>query len=110
MSGATLEQIAAAADVDLDGIANTIVNAAPTDADRQAFLRGLMHRINANAAAPSQETVFEITRWLGSWMVSLQLAADPTFSAADDEASKLLAAGKIGEGLSRRDLRSHYSR
>lgn len=110
MSGATLEQIAASADVDLDGIVNAIVNAAPTDEDREEFLRGLMHRIHAATSDPSERTAFEINRWLGSWMLSLQLAVDPMFVAADDEASKLVAAGKIGAGMSRRDLRARYNR
>lgn len=107
---ASLREIAASANIPPDDVIEAVLERIDTSDDRTRFLRGLTQRFYAVSAEPSDHNVFEINRWVGSWMLSLRLLDDPTFVAADDEASKLLAAGKLGGGLSSSELRGRYGR
>jgi hypothetical protein len=75
---------------------------ADRDDERAQFLRGLTERILDDST--------EVARWLGSWLLSCILEHDARFNAADDEATKLIAAGKIGRGITGQELRSRYGR
>ncbi len=103
---ATLRDLAAAAEQDPNDVIRHIVNRLDDD-DEARFLHGLAERV---LAAHEPDGVFELHRWIGSWLLSLDLADDPHFRATDDEANKLLAAGKLGDGLTGTELRQRYGR
>ncbi len=106
----TLREIAETADVAPEDAIQAVLDSINDDDDRTRFLQGLTARLYAANDDANDDTVGELMRWVGSWLISLQLVHDPHFIAADDEASKLIAAGKLGDGITPADLRARYRR
>lgn len=102
---ADLREIAAAADSAPEDIIQWVVDRV-ADEDRSRFLQGLTERVLV--AQDTDDGVHEVHRWIGSWVLSLELHGDPRFVAADDEANKLLACGKFGDGVTGAELRQRY--
>ncbi len=109
MAGATLEEMAHSAHRAPNEIIDTIV-ARLDEADRSRFLQGLTERVLALRTDRSDGNVNELYRWIGAWWMELEVRDDPAFLAADREASQLLAAGKLGAGMTGRELRARYGR
>jgi hypothetical protein len=80
------------------------------DPDRTAFLQGLSERVIAAQDDPGDATATELARWVMSWFISGQLDASAVFHAQDEEADKLIAAGKLTAGITGPDLRARYRR
>ena len=80
-------------------------------ADSVAFLRGLTERILVTEANPDDDrAAHSVSAWLGSWLLSCLLENSQRFLAADTEAEQLIAAGKIGTGITGAELRQRYHR
>jgi hypothetical protein len=105
----TLAEVAESATGDPNDAIEFVVDHAD-EADRREFLRGLTERIIEQEAHPSDAAYVETARWVGAWLVSITLARDERFVVADAEASELIAAGKVGDGISAADLRARYRR
>lgn len=111
MTSATLVELATAAtDGDSAGGIEYVLDCLGDSADRIEFLRGLTERILVAEESPSVHADGEIARWLGSWILSCSLQRNARFLAADREADLLVAARKVGEGVSSAELRSRYAR
>jgi hypothetical protein len=105
---ATLAEMAETAVADPNDAIGFIIDNVDSDDDRRAFLSGLTERIIEQEAHPSDEAHAGTVQWVATWLVSLALARDDRFVAADVEASELIAAGKVGDGISGADLRARY--
>ena len=109
MPGATLEEMARSADRDQKAIIDIIV-AGLDGVDRSRFLQDLTERVLALRTSHSDDDINELYRWIAGWWFELGLRDDPRFLAADLEATQLLAAGKLGDGMTGSELRARYRR
>jgi hypothetical protein len=100
-SVATLEEMVARVEIAPGEIIGSII-ARVSNSDRDVFLTGLSERAVFNPD--------DVPRWVCSWLVSALVANDARFQAADDEAEKLVACGKVGPGLTSTGLRARYNR
>lgn len=100
MALATLEEMAAQADLEPDEIISSILERLD-DEDRGVFLSGLSELIVQNRE--------DVPRWVGSWLISSILVDDPSFLASDEEATQLVECGKIST-LTGAGLRARYGR
>ena len=90
----------------LDAIASVL-----DDARRAEFLAGYAERVARFRSTRSAGDAFsELDRWVAEWLTSARLLVDPGWHAADDEATKLVDAGKVGAGTSMADLRAAVRR
>lgn len=109
MTASALNQVVRDAGTEPNDLIGYILRSLDTDAARTEFLSGLSERIikleSSETSAPE-----ELNRWIAGWFVSVRLARDPLYFAADDEATKLVASGKIGAGATTADLRARYRR
>lgn len=77
---------------------------------RLEFVRGLSERLHALSGDNCERNVFEMDRWLGSWLLSLELLDDDAFVAADQDASDAVASGDLGPGMTMSELRNRFVR
>lgn len=97
---ALVDMADAATDGDSAGLTQFVLDCLVDDpAGTEEFLRGLTERVMSGTGA---------VEWLGQWIVSCIIERDRHFLAADDEASKLVASGKLGPGITGTELRSRY--
>ena len=80
------------------------------EAARLEFLAGLGERVELLMTARSEEAADAVAAWVNEWYASVLLTTDRDWQAEDAEASKLVAAGKIGDGASSADLRAMVRR
>ena len=79
-------------------------------AARVEFLAGLGERVDVLMAVRSEEAADAVVGWVKEWFTSVLLAADRDWQVGDSEGSKLVDAGKIGDGASGADLRAMLRR
>jgi hypothetical protein len=102
---AVLDRMTAESPEVLDAIASVL-----DDAGRAEFLAGYAERVARFRSTRSAGDASELDRWVAEWLTSARLLVDPGWHAADDEATKLVDAGKVGAGTSMADLRAAVRR
>lgn len=106
----TLSDIVEASNIPPARVIDAVLERVTTDQERTDFVHGLSERILAHSVDRSDAGRFEIDRWIGSWLLSLELAADARFQTADREATGLADAGKLDDGFAVSSLRQRYNR
>ena len=107
MTAATIPEMAKSSGHEPDEFLAFVLEIIPPERKAE-FIQGLSQRIADASENPNDETALEITRWLGAWYLSARLVGDRGFEAADDEASKLIVSGQLGDGLTAARLRDRY--
>jgi len=106
---ASLRDIVHAAELAPGDLITHLLERLPAD-HRLEFVRGLSERLHALSGDNCERNVFEIDRWVGSWLLSLELSDDAAFVASDRDATMAAAAGDLGPGATMSDLRGRYGR